>query len=98
MIEIDLFMSVKKSRRKEPLERHWTPKKESRQRSHRGSNYEVCASPDDVQVVMTAEENVTRKRLINYFRYMIKDLSYISPVSEISPYLLILCKIFDVFI
>ena len=98
MIEIDQFMSVKKSRRKEPLERHWTPGNESRQRLYRGSSYEVCASPDDVQVVMTAEENVTRKRLVNYFRYMIKGLSYISPVFEISPYLLILCKIFDVFI
>ena len=98
MIEIDQFMSVKKSRRKEHLERQWTPRKESRQRLHRGSSYEVCASPDDVQIVMTAEENVTPKRLINYFRYMIKGLSYISPVSEISPYLLILCKIFDVFI
>ena len=67
-------MSVKKSRRKEPLERHSTPRKESRQRLYR---YKVCASPDDV------EENVTRKRLVNYFRYMIKGLSYISPVSEI---------------
>lgn len=82
VIEIDQFMSVKKSRRKEPLEGHWTPGKESRQRLYRGSSYEVCASPDDVQVVMTAEENVTRKRLINYFRYMIKGLSYISPVSR----------------
>ena len=69
-------------RQEEPLERHWTPGKESRQRLYRGSSYEVCASPDDVQVVMTAEENVTRKRLINYFRYMIKGLSYISPVSR----------------
>ena len=98
VIEIDQFMSVKKSRRKEPLEQHWTPGEESRQRLYRGSSYEVCASPDDVQVVMTAEENVTRKRLINYFRYIIKGLSYISPVFEISPYLLIFCKIFDVFI
>ena len=58
-IEVDQFMSVKKAERKA-----------SRQRLHQGSSYVVCSTPDhSVQVVTTSlEENLTWKRITNYFR------------------------------
>ena len=57
-IEVDQFMSVKKAERKA-----------SRQRLHQGSSYVVCPTPDDsVQSVTTSsEENLTQKRITNYF-------------------------------